>query len=178
MDTLEIYKCLKKITHRTKAQFTVIPCDMLENLKIYQYPLLLCVNNKGSDHEGEHWLGIYIKRKGSEVEFYDSYGMGMEFYDKAFIQFAVKQNATVLENRVAVQGINQNSCGHFVIYFLQNRLIGCPRHTLYCRFSKDFVKNDKIVRRFVSRISIRSVKCNMQGKIIQCCKCKNDALKG
>lgn len=174
MDTLQVYKCLKTITQKKKAHFDVIPCDYLNNFTIRSYPLLLCVNNMPSTHPGQHWLGLFIKQKGSEVEFYDSYGMGMEYYDKSFINFAMNQNVNVLENKIPVQGNYQNSCGHFVIFFLYNRLSGCSRHALYCKFSNDFEKNDKIVRRFVKRVFIKNLKCNIDKTQIQCCKCKNE----
>jgi len=174
MDTLQISKYLTRLAKGTKAQVEVIPCDGLQTLQIKTYPVLLCVNNMPSTHPGQHWLGIYIKSKASEIEFYDSYGMGIDFYDANFINFAKNLESTVLENLVPVQGNFQNSCGHFVIFFLWNRLRGCPRRTLYCKFSRDFSRNDRIVRQFVNRIFIRHSKSKFENKINQICKCKNE----
>ena len=173
MNTLEIYHCLGQLMKRKKGQYGVIPADYLEHIKIKSYPLALVVNNESSAYDGEHWVAIFIKRKSSELEFFCSYGKPISFYSKYFTQFMLRVGSNSIENRIRVQGPFSRTCGEMTLLFLYKRLKQCPMSSIYCVLSKDFEKNDRIVKSFVRKL-FKSKFIGKNHKGIQCCKCEMD----
>ena len=119
---------------------------------------------------GQHWVGIYIQRRGGELEFFCSYGQTIRSYDSSFLNFAKRNNLRILENSNSLQSFNSDVCGQFVIFYLFSRFQKCARSVFYAKFSKvDTVKNDKIVRRFVyQKLLAMKLKCNKINHN-QCC---------
>lgn len=168
MDTLEILGYFKKITRcKPSAQYEVLPCDKLMDVTITGYPFLACVNIDESNKSGSHWVGLYINTNGGELEFMDSYGIGISSYPKYFMSFVNKNNLKVLENNVMLQSPTSTVCGHYVIYYMIKRLQGCSRRTFYNHFSSNLDKNDKIAFNFVRKVFIvKSIKCKYYQKCI------------
>jgi hypothetical protein len=150
MNTLEILHCLGNLMKRQKGQYGVIPSDYLERIEIKTYPVVLVVNSKSSKSEGQHWLAMFIKRKGAELEFFCSYGKPISHYSKYFTNFALRVGSNSIENRIRVQGPISLTCGEFCILFLYKRINHCPMTSIFCILSRDYEKNDKIVKSFVS----------------------------
>jgi len=159
MDTLEILGYFKKITSCIpSAQFNVVPCDKLIELSIKSYPFLVCVNTDDSTKGGSHWVGLYISRRGGELEFIDSYGISIVKYSPYFLEFVRINKLRVIESNVMLQGPTSQVCGHYVIMYMYKRLQSCSRHAFYSLFSNNLDKNDKLVYNFVSKIFITKYK--------------------
>ena len=44
-------------------------------------------NNESSTERGMHWVCFFKNSNTNVIEFFDSYGMGIDFYDKSFREF-------------------------------------------------------------------------------------------
>jgi hypothetical protein len=153
MDTRDVLGYFKNITRcRALAQYEVLPCDKLVEVKVSSYPFLACVNIDDSTKKGSHWVGIYIGRVGSELEFMDSYGLSISSYPRYFMTFAEKNNYRVIESNVMLQSPTSTVCGHYVVYYMFKRLQGCSRRAFYSQFTNNLDKNDKIVFNFVKKL--------------------------
>ena len=152
MYTPQLEFCLKQLMKRKRGQYAVLPCDYLDTYEITTYPVLLIVNNEPSNENGRHWIAMYIKRLGAEVEFFCSYGRSISDYSHHFTDFVRRMETSSLENEKRIQGPFSTACGHFVVFFLYKRLRGCPLASIYCIFTNDYTKNEKIVISFVNRL--------------------------
>src|SRR5882757_3574279 len=152
MYTPELEYCLRQLMKRKRGQYAVLPCDLLDTYEVRTYPVLLIVNNEPTGEDGEHWVAMYIKRAGAEVEFFCSYGKPISYYSYHFTSFARRLRCSVLENERRCQGSESSTCGQFAVFFLYKRLRGCPLSSIYCIFTNDYTRNDKIVVSFVKRL--------------------------
>jgi hypothetical protein len=168
MDTGSILKILSRLFKNKVAYFDVIPCDHLDGIIIKQFPMLLVVNNRGSDHDGEHWVALFMESKTSPLKFFCSYGLGIESYAKNFSNFAIRLNVPVIQNKKCLQSFNSNVCGQYAIYALHRFSSGCCLMSLYCKFSRNTKSNDTKVRSFVKRMSKHSQSCK-HTRSNQCC---------
>lgn len=160
MNTLEILEAFKIVTKCTRsAQFNVIPCDHLSQVQVKTYPFLLCVNLDESFKRGTHWVGLYIARKGAELEFFDSFGRSVNSMPKYFIKFVIKNNLKVLERQVQLQGPKTQVCGQYVILYMFMRVRGCSMNDFYAKFVNNYDTNDKLVKRFVDKLFIKTLSC-------------------
>jgi len=148
MDTHSIYNILYALFKKS-AQIAVLGADQLDSFQITKYPVCICVNNEPISKPGQHWVGIFIKNVYGPLEFFCSYGFGINHYATNFVNFAKRNNLNVEENRKCLQSLKSNVCGLYVIYYLYKRMIGCCPKAFYCNFSKNYVNNDKIVRRLI-----------------------------
>ena len=167
MNTSQILACFKSIAKcRPSAQFTVVPSNKLLDVKITSYPFFVCANLDESNMEGSHWVGMYIARKGAELEFFDSYGIDINKFIHHFINFVNMNNLRVVQNLQTLQGPKSLVCGHYVIMYMYFRIRGCSRKSFYARFTNNVEKNDAIVFRFVNKIAVKNFPC----KNFQICK--------
>lgn len=157
MNSFQILECFSRIAKcRPTAQYTVIPSDKLLDIKIERYPFFVCVNKDVHTKPGSHWLGLYIARAGGELEFFDSYGISINVYPKYFVDFASKNNLSVVESQRTLQGPGSSVCGHYVVMYMYARLKGCSRQYFYAKFSNNSSRNDKIVFAFVNKLFIKN----------------------
>jgi hypothetical protein len=77
-------------------------------------PALYVVNNRDSDHPGEHWLAVYCNRSPGVSEFFDSYGLSPSLYRS--INVALGHNETRHTN-VRLQSIDSDACGHYCVAY-------------------------------------------------------------
>ena len=147
MNTNQLLNILKCMCKKKKVVYNVIPSDYLVNYSETVYPFALIVNSKDSSHPGEHWLAIFSQNR--VVDFFCSYGMGIEFYGRHFERFA--KNKLIRQNCIPLQGPGSNVCGKYALYFISKLLKGEKLSNVYCGFSKNRKKNDVIVNKFVSR---------------------------
>lgn len=160
MNTLEILEAFKIITRCSRsAQYNVIPCDKLDNVQIKSFPFLLCVNLDESFKRGTHWVGLYIARKGAELEFFDSFGRSVNSMPKYFVNFAIKNNLKVIERQQQLQGPKTQVCGHYVILYMFMRVRGCSMNDFYAKFVNNYDSNDSLVKRFVDKLFIKTFTC-------------------
>ena len=150
MNTIEIRKILTGLFQHRNIKFDVLASDELKTTTLKQYPIALVVNTKPSSHPGEHWTAIFIRSRNQPMVFFCSYGMGMESYSNDFSDFG-KLFKSIVQNKIQLQSLNSNVCGHFAIYFLWKQMNNVSLNSIYCGFSKDYHKNDKLVRDFVTQ---------------------------
>src|ERR1700679_1064610 len=113
MDTFTIHKILSRMFKRRQIYFDVIPCDHLNRINITQFPMCLVVNNRASDHDGEHWIALFMEKRNSPLKFFCSYGLGIESYSLNFRNFAYRLNVEVVQNKKVLQSFNTNVCGQY-----------------------------------------------------------------
>jgi hypothetical protein len=161
MDTDELYNRLATFLAGSKCYFNVISADGLETVPLDVFPIYLVVNSAPLPDSGEHWVGIYIKKHRSPLEFFCSYGLGLRFYNHYFQEFSIRAGRDVVENIKPIQNINSDVCGQYALYFLFKKYYGCSRISLYAKFSNNFRANDSYVRKFISRQKcLFHFKCN------------------
>lgn len=157
MNSFQILECFNRIAVcRPYAQYTVVPSDKLLDIKIERYPFFVCINKDSHTKSGSHWIGMYIARSGGELEFFDSYGLSIDVYPKYLVDFASKNNLSIVETRRTLQGPASAVCGHYVIMYMYFRLKGCSRKYFYAKFSNNRARNDKIVFAFVNKLFIKN----------------------
>ena len=167
MNTSEILAYFQSIARcLPTAQYTVVPSDKLKDIRITSYPFFLCANLDESNMEGSHWVGMYIARKGAELEFFDSYGIDIDNYVSHFRNFVTMNNLRLVQTPQMLQGPKSLVCGHYVIMFMYFRLKGCSRRAFYARFSNNVEKNDALVYKFVNKLAVKKFTC----KNFQICK--------
>nr|DAC81374.1 TPA_asm: adenain [Orchesella springtail adintovirus] len=160
MNTQEILECFKRIAKcKPSTQYHVVPCDKLVSLEIKTYPFVVCMNTDESTKPGSHWLGLFVWRKGAELEFFDSYGLPFTIYPKYIREFAEKNDMRILQTREMLQSPVSDQCGAFVISYCLHRMKGCSRGSYYAKFSNNLIKNDKIVQTLIKKLFISNIKC-------------------
>jgi hypothetical protein len=170
MNTHQLYGYLEKVCMRKKASFDVIPCDELNQFKVQKYPICLIVNSDPSHKPGEHWLCIYMENVKTPLEFYDSYGLGMESFSPEFTSFANRLGKRVVEIKTRLQALNSTTCGAYCVYILYMRLYRHPMKCVYKKFSNNYNYNDKLVSKFITQKQFAQVhKCKFIQKKNQCC---------
>ncbi|RWS25744.1 uncharacterized protein B4U80_05847 [Leptotrombidium deliense] len=68
MDTLDIHCSL----YKNKLYQGTYACDMIPG-KLTP-PFIIIINTKASDHNGEHWVALYVKYNNRGI-YFDSYGL-------------------------------------------------------------------------------------------------------
>ena len=91
----------------------VFPLDGLKSIK--HKPELIICNTDPSDKPGKHWLLFFFH--GNIVNFYDSLGNDLNYYDKKLITFVKKYADTIETSNVRTQPKNTSLCGHYCLYF-------------------------------------------------------------
>jgi hypothetical protein len=152
MNTNQIYGYLECFLQKFKCTFSVLPCDLLDGFKVEQYPLYLVVNTARSSHPGLHWVTLFRQRKKSPLLFLDSYGFDIQNYDQNFSTFARQLNVKVISGKRRLQSWTSNVCGHYAINFVYelSKSNGCI-DSVYHQFSSDPIRNDRLVRKLVSK---------------------------
>ena len=113
---------------------------------IHHYPALIVLNSDDSNGPGEHWC-ILIIWNPSESEFFDPYGLPLNFYNFDEAVFKVVKNVTC--NTKCVQGI-QPTCGHHCIFFSINRAAGHSMQFIVKKLYSDSLrKNDIMVYNYI-----------------------------
>jgi len=168
MDSEQIYNVLLKMLRGYKSYYNVLPCDGLDILSPKIYPFYLVVNNQKAGEPGQHWTALYRQNINSNLEFFCSYGLGVDAYPANFRLFAKKLGCNIIQNIKPLQAIGSNVCGHYCIYFLFKKMKGCCKLALYCKFSDNKKQNDLKIVQFIKSKSMLHEKCVYKG-IKQCC---------
>jgi hypothetical protein len=80
-------------------------------------PALYVVNNRDSDHPGEHWVVVYCNRTPGVSEFFDSYGLPPSLYRS--VNAALGHNETRYSD-VRLQSVDSDACGHYCLAVARN----------------------------------------------------------
>ncbi len=140
---------------RPSIQYDCIPCDFLVNTYIRTYPFAYCINDERSDQPGSHWVGIYIERHNGPLEFFCSFGRGINTYPEYFNLFAVNNNLSVNQANLDLQSIDSTFCGQHVLHFLYCRVKRMSFSMFYFKHKQMSTRaNDAYVDEFVRRIMI------------------------
>ena len=129
----------------------VFSSDRLPELPVKQRPATLVVNTDPSCRPGEHWIAIYLPKRGP-LEYFDSYGKPPEVNS---IQTILARNGGINKiNPKSLQGPLSSVCGHYCIYYLLHRCRGQSMETITGRFNVDQQRNDRDVLHFLTHLMI------------------------
>jgi hypothetical protein len=107
----DIIESLKSIT----TFLGTFPKDRLPMIK--SLPCSLVMNTHSSNQPGEHWVAVYINKKGFG-EYFDPYGF--EPFVVEFREFLDKYCSDGWTyNRQTIQGLTSIKCGEFCVVFIQ-----------------------------------------------------------
>ena len=113
-------------------------------------PMGLIVNTDDSHNQGEHWLAIYIDEKGFG-EYFDSYGLPP--LHNEFWTFLLENSPEgFFYNNIPLQCSVCVTCGQFCIAHLILRLRGHNYCDFISLFTRNTLKNDKLVKSYISLI--------------------------
>lgn len=143
MNSLQLrYALLKLVGIPT----TVCAIDQLNVIK--QEPFAIICNNQKSTMAGMHWVSFY--KNSSDLEFFDSFGMPIEFYGNDFNKFTERFGKKVTQSFAQFQSNSSNLCGGYGLYFLINRYRGKSYDQVVSTFSDHNTKvNDHKIYLFI-----------------------------
>jgi len=171
MDSEQLYSFLYNLFRGHHCYFDVIPADALDSVPLKKFPIYLIINNETSEYEGEHWVALYIRSRKEQLHFFCSYGLGLNFYNEYFHRIAKRIGKPIIENKKPLQSVGSDVCGHYAVYFLYKKYLGCCKMSIYCNFSANNAMNDRLVKNFVSNKNcLFHKKCKFRNKVVQCCK--------
>ena len=159
MNTEQIYKILTGLFCSVNVTYDVLACDELNSFNPKKYPIALVVNSKPSSHPGEHWVSLFSASSRSPINMFCSYGLGIEAYSQHFQDFVDRHGRGIIQNNV-LQSPNSAVCGQYAIYFLWKRVNSYTLASVYCNFSNDYGRNDRLVKQFLkNKLYLLNQKC-------------------
>ena len=161
----------------SEYQTGVLACDQLNFITKFKFAIIL--NTDDSTKSGLHWLSLFKPNADSQVvEFFDSFGLPYQFYDKRISSFLSKFSFARTSS-FQIQSTFSDVCGHFCVYFLSSRVKGITFDCILNSFSlHDLTKNDERVKTFVKQ-NFKHTSANVESRshddlielfIHQCCK--------
>lgn len=136
MNTIQLIKLFDKYPHGGIFK-GVYPCDKLP--KKISLPAALIVNLSKSNHQGSHWISIYIDSR-RQAEYFDSLGFAIKnWYIKDFL---TKNCKKISYNKQQLQHISSNYCGLYAFNFIIYKLQGGSIADFCKKFSKNTIIND------------------------------------
>lgn len=121
--------------------------DSFKNLIIKKEVFSLVVHCKS------HWLCLYCTSKTFEI--FDPLGFLQKknCSPSPFFTFLRSHvQGKILYSNPQIQSKNSNTCGFYVIIFLRMRELGYSYFDILGLFSKNYSKNDKLVRKLVNKL--------------------------
>ena len=140
-----INKILKKDPITGPLFLGVFARDELPKPK--KYPACFVFNSKPREHEGEHWLAMFIDSDGT-IDFFDSYAYSPNFYK---LQPYLDTFTKWTRNEKRIQGLSE-FCGLYCIYFLLFKARNKQKH-FFSKFSNDLFNNDKILLNYLKKLN-------------------------
>jgi hypothetical protein len=147
MDSYQLRYCLLS----TIDDYTyVCAVDQLHNIKTDSF-FVIC-NNQPSTENGMHWIAFHKSKQEKNVQFFDSFGLPLQFYPKQMIEFCKKHGINVSFSDKQYQSNFSDLCGNFSLYFLIKRAKGYTFDQIVkCFDTINLVENETIVKDFVSQ---------------------------
>lgn len=163
----------------SKFDTGVYASDQLENLRSDNIAIIF--NSDESYKPGTHWLGLFKNEREKTIEFFDSYGMNINFYSSYLEKFMLKNYKISRVNKFQLQSNFSEVCGQYCLYFLFNRVNNITYDEIISKFDNNLINNDLIVESFVNdnfNPTLLSNKfyqnyCKNNTKCYQFCKIKN-----
>lgn len=141
LNNIQLIEILKQDNITKKYFLGVFSINTLPK-KINKYPSLFILNTSPSNVKEGHWLAIYID-KNQKLEFFDSYGLNPKFYK--LNSYINKISKSFSYNKIRYQSYFSNTCGYFCLIYL---LLKCRKISIKRIFSKNTIKNEKIINYF------------------------------
>lgn len=145
MNTNEIELQVRRCREARKLFKGVFSSDQLPYFNNAPYSFI--ANCDGHDSPGSHWVAFYIHD--AAVEFFDSYGRSPydQMFPSSFGSYVNKLKC--IYNTRILEGLFDNTCGQFCIYFICKRAFGSTYKDLLNSFSSDMEINNSIVHSFL-----------------------------
>lgn len=124
----------------------VVPSDLFPTQILL--PAGFIVNLSPSDHEGSHWIGIYIDEYGNGVYFCS---FAMKPSVKSIQLFLHMHCKTITYNTMQLQATNSKYCGEYAAMFLINAFKGLGLSEYLKVFSTNLIFNDMLIRKMFAR---------------------------
>lgn len=122
----------------------VFPRDCLPK-SVPRYPCSLIINTDTKNLPGKHWVSIYISGY-KEGEYFDSFGQepsqDIAIWLNKFTHKWKKVNTTFLQNPLAT------TCGHFVLFYINERPLVPSHFHIVRQFHSDTFRNDRFVKHY------------------------------
>lgn len=162
MNTNQLDNLLRCLVDTTKCvPAGVFPSDLVPR-NFDRFPTCFIVNIDPSSRPGQHWVAYYFDSPFT-YEFFDSFGFDPSIYS---LHYA----SPTSYNTHSLQSINSAVCGQFCLYYLHCKCRGTTFDAILHSFSMLSSKwNDKLVRKFIQRITHPKKFYSHPFKIVQVC---------
>jgi len=173
MNTIQFKSYLSNFIPKGAFYFNVIPSDYLNRIKSRR--LAIIVNTDRSDSSGTHWIAFFRSGANSKLQYFDSFGLPIQFYGEDFVNFVYGQGGILESNSKQWQPNMTTSCGDFCLFFLYQRYNNIPFKKIQAMFHKKSLrKNHFMVTNFVKKKLQGKPKNPQSGSgsknnVIQCC---------
>lgn len=155
----------------TDMNIAVCASDQLKLVTFESFCII--VNSQSSEKAGQHWLAFFCTQNNNCIEFFDSFGMPIEFYGEEFVKFAQRYNPVVVNDQ-QYQSNFSDVCGNFCHKYLIQRSKNITSSEIVSNFSlTNLIHNDNQVRNFVLQISFPDFSKCGQSCLDVCCRNKN-----
>lgn len=108
-------------------------------------PAIIVLNTDKLTGKGEHWC-VANFLPNNACEFFDPYGILPCFHD--FDKILYKRCSSIYYNSHRVQGLFP-VCGHHCLFYILQRYWGNTPATVLNMYSKDLIRNDLMVYKFI-----------------------------
>ncbi|RLJ22854.1 hypothetical protein DJ031_00105 [bacterium endosymbiont of Escarpia laminata] len=144
MDTFQLMRRLERDAYAKGIVVGVVPKDaLLTTPTAATYPMAFVCNTDDGGEPGEHWVAVYVDRRGVG-EYFDSYGLPPLHADfRAFLHRHCGDAWTYNDKRLQ-SGVS-NVCGQYCVAYLLLRCRGMPLTTFQTLFGANRVANDCLV---------------------------------
>lgn len=132
LNTIQLKLFLKKILNSNKFQVGAV-----DEIKEFNFPIFAIINNQPKHLPGQHWLALYCKRKGGELEVFDSAGGVVKDYFSYINGLARKYRLRITKNVHIIQPLDSVLCGYFCLYFLYLKSKGVSFNSILKSFNPD-----------------------------------------
>ena len=141
MNSLDIYRVLKKNMYSKKSFFGVLAKDQLPQ-KV-KWPSSFVVNTDKSSKPGEHWLTFFYNKNG-KCEFFDPLGFSPKYYN--LDKYLETTSNEYYYNSQQIQGIFSEYCGYYCTLFILIKSLNYNLEFFLQLFGKDTKINDLIIK--------------------------------
>ena len=176
MNSLEILSLLSLIPHHTVGVFAA---DKI--IERWHKPCAFIFTPDDSSKRSQHWVSVYVA-KNSNAYYLDSYGLAPCIPNH--VRVLRKNCRHVRWDIMQLQSDESKVCGQFCVMFLFCMSNGKTVNEFLNKFTTNTLQNDRIVEKFVEKISKTKSKRNTNKnrfvggglynlRFIQKCLCKN-----
>ena len=99
------------------------------------------VNTDKAGEPGQHWLGLWTQQ--NKCEIFDSYGLPLHVYKDLDLHHLLSQWKYLTRSDITLQAMDNQTCGHYALFFLKAKAQGQTYQDFLGRWSTDnLVLND------------------------------------